>query len=294
MRLTGLRHGRKVTFATLLACVASFAGAWMATAGVARAADSRVYTVGIVPQFTPVAVHRVWHPTLRRVSKMSGYRFEVKSYRNFRAFIDDLRDGVVDFAYLAPFHMTVANNAQGYIPLLRNGSEPLIGVLVVARDSPIQSLADLQGKTIDFPSPQAFAASVLLRADLREHQKLNFTPRYVGTHGNVYRHVVLGQSVAGGGVNLSLAREPAALRDKLRVLYKTEAVPAHPIAVHPRVPPAICKALVDAITALSTEPKGRELLRGIPLTQPVEADYGRDYRFLEERGLMKYFHEDGR
>lgn len=284
----------KAMLQALLLLAACFCDAWSGVAAdPAGVRHLHGYTVGIVPQFTPVVVHRVWRPALRRASELSGHKFEVKSYRNFRAFINDLRGGLMDFAYLAPFHMVVANSAQGYVPLLRDGSEPLIGLLVVKRDGPLRSLDDLRGRTIDFPSPQAFAASVLLRARLREREDVSFTPRYVGTHGNVYRHVALGQAIAGGGVNFSLAKEPPALREKLRVLYKTEAVPGHPIAAHPRVPIAVRRALVEAITSMSAGEAGRELLRGIPLADPVEASYDRDYRFLEKQNLSKYFQEDG-
>jgi hypothetical protein len=68
----------------------------------------------------------------------------------------------------------------------------------VAADSPIQTVAALNGKTVVFPAPNAFAASLLIRAHLAG-QGIRIEPKYVQTHGSVYRAVALGDASAGGG-----------------------------------------------------------------------------------------------
>jgi phosphonate transport system substrate-binding protein len=244
-------------------------------------ADEHVYTLAIVPQYTPLFIHRNWQPLLTRLHRDTGIRLEVKTYSDFRQFLSALRRGEPDFSYLAPYHLVLAKRAQGYRPLLRDDSRQLIGLLMVRKDSPLNSVHELDGKTIAFPSPNAFAASLYMRSWLHKKVGIDFTPRYVGTHDNVYRHIVRGQVHAGSGVNSTLASQPAGLQQRLRVLYEVPGVAAHPFAVHPRVPGQIQTRVQEVMLELIKDGEGRELLKAIQVAEPVKADYQRDYSHLE-------------
>ncbi len=94
----------------------------------------------------------------------------------------------------------VAAEAQGYTPIVRDGGRELFGVLVVAKDSDIETVEDLEGRSIAYPSPNALGASLLMRADLDRNFGLNYEAHYVSTHSSAYLNVVLGQMDAAGGV----------------------------------------------------------------------------------------------
>jgi phosphonate transport system substrate-binding protein len=254
----------------------------------ARRGPQRVYTLAVVPQFEPAVVESRWGPLLDRIAADTGVRLDLTVYRSIPDFETAFRNAVPDFAYMNPYHAVMARAAQGYIPLVRDGSQPLVGILVVRRDSPAEGIADLDGSTLAFPSPNAFAASLYMRALLAKEHHLRFTSKYVGTHSNVYRHVFLGKAAAGGGVNKTLASEPAELRDSLRVIFETPAVAAHPISVHPRVPSEVQRAVQEGIIALAADPSGRRILGQLELSEPVAADFARDYQALERLGLEQY------
>ncbi len=251
-------------------------------------AEKPVYKIAIVPQHTPLLIYRYWRPIIDQLEKDIGVQFEIQTYNNFKGFIKALRDGEPDFTYLSPYHLVLARQRQKYIPLLRDADKQLVGLVVVRKDSPIKNISELQGKSIAFPSPNAFAASLYLRAWLREKVGIDFTARYVGTHGNVYRNVVRGFASAGGGVNATLASQPASLRELVRVLYEIPGVAAHPLAVHQRVPKKIQTAFSHSMRALGDTAAGRKLLIGIQISSPVRANYERDYAFLEQFDLEKY------
>lgn len=65
---------------------------------------------------------------------------------------------------------------------------PLEGIVVVRRDAPYRELADLKGQTLVFPAPAAFAATLLVRADLTR-RGITITPRFVISHDSVYLNV---------------------------------------------------------------------------------------------------------
>jgi phosphonate transport system substrate-binding protein len=248
-------------------------------------ADDNVYTLAIVPQYSPLIIHRNWQPLLARLQRDTGISLKIKTYNNFRQFLSALHSGEPDFSYLAPYHLVLARRAQGYKPLLRDDSKQLVGLLLVRKDSPLNSVHELDGKTIAFPSPNAFAASLYMRNWLREEVGIDFTPRYVGTHDNVYRHIIRGQVHAGSGVNSTLSSQPAALQQRMRVLYEVPGVAAHPFSVHPRVPGKIQTIMQEAMLKLMKDPEGRHLLNTVQFAKPVKADYQRDYSHLETMGL---------
>jgi phosphonate transport system substrate-binding protein len=247
----------------------------------------QVYTFAIVPQFAPVDIGIRWTPLLKRLEADTGLAFQLRIFEKTLAFEEDFLRGNSDFVYLNPYHMVMAAKTQGYTPLVR-GAESLSGMLVVDRDGPIKTLADLNGANVAFPSPNAFGASLYMRALLSDKERLRFTPVYVGTHQNVYRHVLLGVEMAGGGVAATLDREPPTIRTRLHALYKTPETASHPVAVHPRVPREVRDRLARALIELNKDPGGRKLLDDVELSGAMAADYARDYLPLEKLKLDRY------
>jgi phosphonate transport system substrate-binding protein len=268
--------------ALALSCVLIATG--LASSTSVNGGEQKAYSFAVVPQFPPAQVERDWRPLLERVSAKAGLRLELKFYRSIPEFEQDFLKGGPDFAYLSPFHAVMAKKSQGYVPLVRDAGE-LVGILVVRRDSGITSVRQLNGKELVFPSPGAFASSLYMRALLAEKERIAFTPKYVTTHSNVYRHVALGTAAAGGGANKTLNKEPRELRDQLSVIYRTPAVAPHPVCAHPRVPQKVRDAVADAFPALAGEGALQDLFRAVEMARPVRADYAGDYEPLERLGL---------
>ena len=93
----------------------------------------------------------------------------------------------------------VFHTDSDYRAIGRQSDHKLRGVMVARKDSGIEELADLQDAVIAFPSPAAFGASVIPRAELR-NAGISFTPRYGRSHDSVYQAVAKGLILAGGGV----------------------------------------------------------------------------------------------
>lgn len=225
---------------------------------------------GVVPQFEQRRLFSVWRPLLDAVQTATGVPLELVSTLSIPDFEARFLRGELDLAYMNPYHVLKANASQGYVPLVRDRS-PLHGILVVHRDAPFREVAELDGRVIAFPSPNALGASLLLRADLTRLHGIRFTPLYAGTHSSVYLHVARGLEVAGGGVQKSLQEQPPEVRERLRVLYTTRAMPSHPIVAHPRLPPETREQIARAFLHLGRTEEGRRLLAGVPLPDPVRA-----------------------
>jgi len=253
----------------------------------AQSTGKPVYTVAVVPQFQAVEISRVWAPILERVGQEAGVVLAVKVAKDIPTFEDEVLAGKPDFAYMNPYHQVMAYKAQAYVPLVRD-SKLLTGLLVVRQDDPIKSVNELDGKTLAFPAPNAFGASLMIRAHLAEVDKVNVTPFYAKTHSNTYRQTIVGKSAASGGLRATLDKEPPEVRSALRVLMETPGAAPHPLSAHPRVPIKIQQAVKAAMLKLASDPELSAAFKDVPMANPVTADQARDYQVLEKYRLERY------
>lgn len=246
-----------------------------------------VFTLGIVPQYKAKKIHQAWQPLIDEIQIRTGIQLEILSKPSISEFEVALKSGEFDFAYINPYHMLIANNSQGYQPLVRDIGRSLQGVLVVSAKSEITDIKELDNQRIAFPSANALGASLLIRQELDDDFDIIINPVFVKTHDSVYLNVVLNQTAAGGGVEKTLDKQNKKVRDKLRVLYRTGKVASHPIAVHPRVPESISNKILDALLSLGEDDTGRKLLARIPIEKIGKASLS-DYTPLVEKRLKRY------
>lgn len=275
-----------------LSLLAKMSLVWlMVTSGTAAQAE-QIYTFGVVPQFEARALAAIWLPILKELENQTDYKLKMVGSPRIPEFEEGFEAGEFDFAYMNPYHLLVGNEKQGYVPLVRDGARQLFGVLVVRKDSPIETVAELDGQVISFPAPNALGASLLMRADLDQIHNTTFDPIYVSTHTSSYLNVILGRAAAGGGVMGTFRKQNGEVKNQLRVLYETRRMPPHPVAAHPRVPPEAMASVQAAFLAMATTDEGAELLSKIPMRMAEAASLA-DYEVLGEWGLEDYFIQSG-
>jgi len=247
---------------------------------------AKSYTIGIVPQLPKEYTQKNWGPFIHQVKKLSGLDIKLQLFASFSDFESAFSKGEPDFVYLNPYHQLIAEKEQGYIPLIRDDSNKLTGILVVGKDSNIDNIQQLNHAKVAFPSPLAFGASLYMRAALLK-QGVAVDPIYVKSHNNVYRSVVLGRAIAGGGVNTTFMTESKQIQHELKIIFKLPGVPSHPISVHPRVEKSIQQAFIKACLEMYKSAQGRALLKAVHISTPIVADQNRDYVPLKALHLEK-------
>ncbi|NJD56324.1 MAG: phosphate/phosphite/phosphonate ABC transporter substrate-binding protein [Nitrospirae bacterium] len=250
-------------------------------------AGQQTYSIGVVPQFEQRKLHAIWKPIIEDLEKSTGLTFSLNSTLTIEAFEKAIERGEFDFVYLNPYHLVQVHDAQGYIPLVAD-KVPLRGILVVRKNSPIHTPAELDGKVVAFPSPNAIGATLLPKADLNQLFHASVKPLYVKTHSSVYLHVVKDLAAAGGGVEKTLQEQNEEIRSALRTIYTTRSFPSHPVAAHPRVPADIREKVRKALLSLNSSPEGREMLRKVPVEQLIPVTYS-DYAVMSSWGIEKYW-----
>ena len=247
-----------------------------------QAAES--FSFGVLNQQPAAETAALWNPILQYLSAKTGLMFKFKMGTTVQE--TDVMTARGEFDFLYSNHNFEPEYSQAdYRPLAQWGGNPLIGQILVLRDSPIKSLKEVEGKTVVFPSKDAFIAFRVTRHALKQaHIKIQ---------------PVFGASQQGAAVQLQTGRADAASLNKMfadrfqadgkgqfRVLYESEAWPNIPVLAHPRIAKADAEAVRGALLNMNTDPEGQALLAKlkIPGFLPVTAaDYDKTRLLYKEQ-----------
>jgi phosphonate transport system substrate-binding protein len=255
------------------ALVVALAG-WLAEAMPAHAAESCL-SFAVVPQQSASDLAEAWVPLLATVSRQAGVKLCFTTAPDIAVFAKRVELGEYDFAYLNPYQYIRLHAQPGYNAFAREKGRRLKGLIVTGRDAPLRTLADLANKSLAFPSPSAFAASILPQAEL-QRRGIPYESRYVASHDSVYLGVARGVFHAGGGLPRTLELLSPDVRNQLRVLWTSEEFPPHAFAAHPRIAGPTLKAVRSALVGLEQSLEGRTTLAALAfkgLEPAIDSDW---------------------
>lgn len=224
--------------------------------GTAAAAER--YTFGVLPQRSAVLTAGYWNPILRHVSARAGVELALEVARTGGESRAAAAQGAYDFVYSNHiFQPAVA--AAGYRVILRPRALPIRGQLVCLDESPLAALRDLEGRTVGFPSPAAFAGYALPMDQLRR-RGIRVNPVFGGNQEGIMAQLRAGK-VAAAAVNSQLMADYAEREGiRYRVLWSSGPFHNLPIAVHPRVPDGVARAVQKAFAELDGDAQGMRVL----------------------------------
>lgn len=228
----------------------------------ANKTQAETLTFGIVPQQSAKTLAKLWTPICNYLSEKTGKKIQFSTAKDIPTFERRLLAGQYDIAYMNPYHYTVFHQKPGYQAIARQKDKKIKGIVVVKKDSPIRSLEELDGKKLAFPSPAAFAASVLPRAKMKT-DGINITPRYVSSHDSVYLNVSKKLFSAGGGVMRTFNNTDANVKADLRILWTTPGYTPHAIASKPGLDAKTIELIGQALISMNIDPEAQNLLKAI-------------------------------
>lgn len=208
----------------------------------------------IIFSYTPVedpAVYaKVWDGFIKHMSKVTGKPVVFFPVQSYAAQYEAMRSGRLHIAGVNTGGNPVAVSCAGLVPFAmmaaEDGSFGYEMEIIVPADSPIQSPADLKGKTLSFTSPTSNsgfkAPSAILKANFGLIAKKDFKTTFSGKHDNSilgvankdYEAAAIANSVLKRMVNRKVV-DPT----KLRSIYKSQTFPTtgygHAHNLHPEV-----------------------------------------------------------
>ncbi|MDK9725013.1 MAG: phosphate/phosphite/phosphonate ABC transporter substrate-binding protein [Sterolibacteriaceae bacterium MAG5] len=253
----------------------------------AWAGNGDAYTLAVLPGAPPITMHKLWSPIVERLAKESGLEFRLKLYEKMADFERDIWAGNPDFIYSSPIQIVVAHQSSGYLPLVRSAKPVRVG-LFVRKDSPIRSVDELVGRKISFVGNKNLCSVAMQH--LLTTGKLSFETEYSGSTRNVLINILLGKSDAGSIFLPEMDMQSDDTRNQLREIVTTPDIAPHPLSAHPRVAAKVRDRVKRAMIAIAATASGAELLKLFNLSDPVAADYSRDYRPLEVMDIKGMTH----
>jgi len=239
-------------------------------ASTTHAADR--YSFGVVSQRSAVLTAQYWNPILDYVGRKAGINLQLKVARTAPESHDATERGEFDFVYsnhIFQPRMAAAN----YQVILRPRDEAITGQIVTLADSPIQSLKDLQGREVGFPSLAAFVGYAVPMDHLLR-QGINVSPIFGGNQEGIMGQLKAGRVIAAA-VNDEVMRAFAARENlKYRVLWESASFHNIPIAVHPRVPREVANAVRLVIDGMEHDAEGRKVLEASAQVIAQKPPYG--------------------
>jgi len=249
--------------------LAPIAGLLLALPAPARA-DEPVYRFSPVPQYSIPLVASYWNPILAYVSEKSGVKLTLKISRTSAETTAYVLSQDIEFAFTNHL-FSPEREALGWRVFGRRLTPPVLGQIIVPADSPITDLAQLEGRQVAFPGPEAPVAYKFPMAQSMQ-RRIGARAVFGGNMDGALAQLYSGK-VAAAGVNSQLAESHARRENhRYRVLWSSE--PLHDLALMAaaKVPEKDVQAVARAFAGMHKDPAGREILTEVSILVGLGAE----------------------
>lgn len=222
-------------------------------------ADEKAYSFYVLNQRSVALAAQYWNPIMTYVTKKSGVPLELKLARTAQEGNAVAEKLGYDFQYTNHF-FTPERDRLGYRVIARPAGPGIRSQIVVPKDSPIQSLQDLDGKQVGFVSPDGFTGywvpyDALLRA------KVTVQVVFTGNQESSFAQLKVSK-IAAAGVNSSvMARYARRESFAYRALWTSEVYQDLCIMASPKVPKGQVAAVKQALIDMVKDAEGRQVLQ---------------------------------
>lgn len=246
--------------------------------------------VGLLPGESAPTVMRLNEPLRLYLEKRLGIPVELMVGANYAATGEALRFGRLDIAYLGPVTYILQSRRTKLEPFARP-SHPGLGptfqaVIIVPKDSPAKTLADLKGKEVAFGDPASTSGTWVPRYQLLEAglaSGRDYTLRVLGAHDAVAL-AVANKKVAAGGLSQPiynrLLKEGKIDSNAVRVLAESPAIPEYMWTFRQGLDPAFKEEIRKAFVGV-TDPNALDVFRAEAFISATDADVDRVRGWIE-------------
>lgn len=267
----------------------------------ARYADSpppapKVYLFGVHPLHNPTRLFEVYGPLIEHLNRQlkGTARLKLEASRNYPAYDEKLFTGHFDFALPNPYQTVIASE-KGYRIFGKMGDDNNFrGIILVRKDSGIDTVSDLKGKTVSYPAETALAATMMPQWYLHSHGldiNRDITNLYVGSQESSIMNVFLGKVAAAATWPppwQAFIKERPDVAKEVEIKWQTPSLPNNGLVVRHDVPDALAAEVARLLFNLHTTPEGRTLLKAMELSRFEPAD---DATYEPVRAFLTQFEQ---
>ena len=254
----------------------------------ARAADAPL-TLALTPSRDPAALQEAGDAFVRAITRLTGVPMRAQVASDYAGVVEALRSRRVDLAFVHPVGYVLANREAGCLILVRDiwqGKTAYTARFYVRKDSGIQRVEDLRGKTVAFVDPASssgyiYPMMLLIKQGLvRDRDPKTFFKEalFAGTHESALRSLIQGRVDAAASFDKSpeLELKDPALVARLGFVGETPPIPEAGICARPGLPPDVVARVKSALLAMKG-PEHAAVLKNIynidGFVEAADADY---------------------
>jgi phosphonate transport system substrate-binding protein len=244
--------------------------------------DPATLIFAYTPVEDPEVYRKVWDEFLAHLSKTTGKRVVFFPVQSNAAQLEAMRAGRLHVAGFNTGSNPLAVNCAGFVPFAMMAStKDEFGYemeFIVQADGPIQTIADIRGKTMAFTDPNSNsgfkAPSAFLKAKYGLEAERDFKPAFSGKHDNSIIGVAnkdYDAAAVANSVLLRMVSRNAVDAKKLRSIYKSETFPTTGYGHVYNLKPELAAKVREAFFTFNWE--GTALLKEFEKSSPPQQKF---------------------
>jgi len=227
-----------------------------------------------------------YHELLEYIADKLGREIQLVQRKTYGEINQMIREGQIDLAFICSGPYASGREKFGFealaMPRVR-GSHLYQSYLIVNKDGPIQTLADLRGRTFAFTDEESNTGKLVPTYWLGlegERPEIFFGKTiYTHSHDNsimaVAKSLVDGAAVNGQVWEYYQHRNPT-FTAKTRVIRKSEPFGNPPVVASSRLPSQMKEQMRDLLYKMHRDPQGKKILKKLLIDrfiEPIEGCY---------------------
>jgi len=263
-----------------------------------QASTTTMLRVSMIPTTDPSKATREMQPLVDYLGNRTGTKVEMTIPTNYAAVVEALVNDQVDVAHLGGFTYVQASRRAGVRPLVqRDRDREFHSKFVTQPGSPIQSLADLKGRSFAFGDVNSTSGHLMPEYFMRQ---ANVDPSvmakaiYTGGHDATLLAVANGKVDAGAldeAVFQRLTTTGKVNPAKVRVFWTTPPFLDYVWVARKGLDTKVSGAVANAFLALNdADPQQKQILEVLSAKKYLNADdasYDRLRQAAEQAGLLR-------
>ena len=239
---------------------------------------NKVYIFGVHPLHNPKRLFEVYQPMVDYINKrLNASELRLEASRNYAAYEKKLFSGYFDFSLPNPYQ-TVTAVTKGYRIFGKMADdENFRGIILVRKDSGIEKVTDLRGKTVSYPAPTALAATMMPQWYMHKHGldiNYDITNSYVGSQESSILNVFLKKSAAASTWPppwRAFIKKRPEIAEQVEIKWETPSLANNALVVRDDIPLNIVEKVSEIIFSLHKSQEGKEILSRMELSKYEKA-----------------------
>ncbi|GGU46349.1 phosphate/phosphite/phosphonate ABC transporter substrate-binding protein [Lentzea flava] len=194
---------------------------------------------GVEPYEDPARLKPAYEVLAKALTRKLGCEVELQIVDDYAAEVLAMRNGKLELAEFGPLGYVFASQKAKAEPLVSfaDGTGKLTSYTAgiwVAKDSPVQKIEDLRGKSLALSSVGSASGDALPRYGLKKHGVADVKLDYAGGHPEAMLALINGKVDAAeiNSQQLATAKSAGTFDEaKFRQIWKSEPIPNDPITV---------------------------------------------------------------